>query len=204
VSHGSSEALSAGPATKADYNVAVGYLRAFARLLVFALHSFVAYYAGPHPLTPAVLRMSIPIDDPKHFAGARILVAFNEISLMSLLFFLSGLFLWPSLSKKGAGQFLRERVVRLGLPFVVCGGLVAAIAYYPAYLASTARPSLGDYFSTWLAPGRWMTGPGWFLLVLFIYDLSRWPFKPSRPAGDNGWPAWRAPLRPDRCASACC
>ena len=159
------------PAMKADYNVAVGYLRAFARLLVFALHSFVAYYAGPHPITGAVLRMSIPIDDPKHFAGARILVAFNEISLMSLLFFLSGLFLWPSLSKRGAGKFLRDRLVRLGLPFLVCGGLVAAIAYFPAYLAQTAHPSFTDYCATWLTPARWTTGPGWFLLVLFIYDL---------------------------------
>ncbi|HZZ90647.1 MAG TPA: acyltransferase family protein [Caulobacteraceae bacterium] len=158
--------------TRPDYNVAVGYLRAFARLLVFMLHSAAAYYAGPHPLGPAELRMSIPIIDPKHFAGARILVAFNEISLMSLLFFLSGLFLWPSLTKKGAGRFLGERVVRLGLPYLVCGGMVAAIAYYPNYLVSApAHPSFADYAVTWLTPGRWTTGPGWFLLILFVYDL---------------------------------
>jgi peptidoglycan/LPS O-acetylase OafA/YrhL len=153
--------------------VAVGYLRGFARLLVFALHSAAAYYSGPYPpVGRAVLHQSIPVLDTKHFAGARILVAFNEISLMSLLFFLSGLFLWPSLSRKGAAAFLRERLVRLGAPFLVCGGLVAAIAYYPSYLLTAPpHPSLADYASAWLAPDRWTTGPAWFLLILLIFDL---------------------------------
>jgi peptidoglycan/LPS O-acetylase OafA/YrhL len=160
-----------GASSRPDYNVAVGYLRGFARLLVFALHSIVAYYRGPYPPAGAVLNQSIPVRDHAQFAGARVLVAFNEISLMSLLFFLSGLFLWPSLKRKGAGGFLRERVARVLIPFIVCGGLVAAIAYYPAYLQSAAHPSVGDYARTWLSPGRWTTGPGWFLLILFIYDL---------------------------------
>jgi peptidoglycan/LPS O-acetylase OafA/YrhL len=140
--------------------------------MVFALHSVAAYYPGPFPASGPVLRQSIPLRDAQHFAGARILVAFNEISLMSLLFFLSGLFLWPSLTKKGGAGFLRERLVRLGAPFLVCGGLVAAIAYYPSYLQATPlHPSVADYARTWLTPDRWTTGPAWFLLILFIYDL---------------------------------
>jgi len=152
--------------------VAVGYLRAFSRLLVFALHSIVAYFAIPFTISDAVFRFSFPVLDPHDFGGARILVAFNEISLMSLLFFLSGLFLWPSLSRKGASAFLRERVVRLALPFLFCGVAVAAVAYYPSYLLSTPRhPSLADYFGRFMTPGHWMTGPGWFLLILFLFDL---------------------------------
>lgn len=155
------------------YNVAIGYLRAFVRLLVFALHSSIAYYPGPFPMPAPVRRMSIPIADPTHFAGSRILIAFNEITAMSLMFFLSGLFLWPSLSKKGAGVFLRERAQRLWLPFLASGGLVAALAYYPAYLESLGpRASLGDYFTNWMSFPRWMTGPAWFLAILFIYDLA--------------------------------
>jgi len=158
-------------AARPHYNVAIGYLRAFARFLVFAFHSVIAYYKGVFPMTKAVLRMSVPVTDTARFAGARILIAFNEISMMSLLFFLSGLFLWPSLSRKGAGHFARERLVRLGAPFLVSGGLVAAIAYYPAYLQSgPAHPSVADYVQTWLTPGRWITGPAWFLLILLIFD----------------------------------
>ena len=108
-----------GASSRPDYNVAVGYLRGFARFLVFALHSIVAYYRGPYPPAGPVLDQSIPVRDHAQFAGARFLVAFNEISLMSLLFFLSGLFLWSSLQRKGPGGFLRERVARVLIPFVV-------------------------------------------------------------------------------------
>ncbi|MBV9996592.1 MAG: acyltransferase [Caulobacteraceae bacterium] len=164
--------MAAAATARPGYNVAVGYLRAFSRLLVFALHAVVAYYPGPYPLHGDAARISMPVMDVRHFAGARILVAFNEISLMSLLFFLSGLFLWSSLSRKGAIGFFRERLVRLGLPFLVCGGVVAAIAYYPAYLQATPdHPSLAGYAQTWLTPAHWTTGPAWFLLILFIYDL---------------------------------
>jgi peptidoglycan/LPS O-acetylase OafA/YrhL len=156
-----------------DYNASIGYLRAFVRLLVFAFHSVLAYYPGPFPFSKPLLRMAVPVLDSKHFAGARILVAFNEISAMSLMFFLSGLFLWPSLTKKGAAGFLRERTVRLGFPFLASAGLVAAIAYYPEYLlANPGHASIADYGRTWLTLGRWMSGPAWFLLVLFIYDLA--------------------------------
>jgi peptidoglycan/LPS O-acetylase OafA/YrhL len=162
----------AAASARPNYNVAVGHLRGFARLLVFALHSVTAYYPGPYRLVGIELHQSLPVQDAHRFAGARYLVAFNEINLMSLLFFLSGLFLWPSLERKGVAAFLRERAVRLGAPFLVCGGLVAAIGYYPSYLQSTQNPSLGGYVHTWLTPSHWITGPGWFLLILFIYDLA--------------------------------
>lgn len=159
-------------AQRADYNVAVGYLRAFVRFLVFALHSLVAYYPGPAPAPPLVLRMSIPIWDAQRFAGTRILIAFNEITAMSLMFFLSGLFLWPSLAKKGPAAFLRERTERLGLPFLVSAGLVSGLAYYPAYLQATGgRGGLAGYFGDWMSFAHWMPGPAWFLLMLLIYDI---------------------------------
>lgn len=158
---------------RAEYNVAVGYLRAFVRFLVFCLHSFVAYFPGPLPALPLVLRMSIPISDTQHFAGTRILIAFNEITAMSLMFFLSGMVMWPSLSRKGAKLFVRERVERLGLPFLVSGVLLAALAYYPAYLQATAgRGDPRGYFGAWMNASSWMPGPAWFLPVLFAYDAA--------------------------------
>lgn len=72
---------------RADYNVAVGYLRAFARFLVFALHASMAYYKDRLPLSRADLQFSAPVIDHAKFAGSRILIGFNEITLMSLMFF---------------------------------------------------------------------------------------------------------------------
>ena len=38
---------------------------------------------------------------------------------MAMFFFLSGLFVWPGLAHKVAGIFLRDRLLRLGLPFAI-------------------------------------------------------------------------------------
>ena len=37
---------------------------------------------------------------------------------MSLMFFLSGLFVWPSLQRKSSVTFLSDRLLRLGLPMI--------------------------------------------------------------------------------------
>jgi hypothetical protein len=81
-------AAKASAMDRADYNVAVGYLRAFARFLVFALHASMAYYKDRLPLSRADLQFSAPVIDHAKFAGSRILIGFNEITLMSLMFFL--------------------------------------------------------------------------------------------------------------------
>ena len=132
-----------------------------------------AYYKGRLPVTHDDLQFSAPVIDHARWAGARILVGFNEITLMSLMFFLSGLFLWPSLTRKGAGAYVRDRVARLAIPFLASGGLVAALAYYPTYLqASGPNAGVSGYIHGWLTLNHWITGPAWFLLILFIYDVA--------------------------------
>src|SRR5215467_13007348 len=44
---------------------------------------------------------------------------FNDTFFMALMFLLSGLFVWPSLERKGSARFLRDRTLRLGVPFAV-------------------------------------------------------------------------------------
>ena len=51
---------------------------------------------------------------------------------MALMFLLSGLFVWPSLERKGGARFLRDRVLRLGVPFAVAAGILMPLAYYAA------------------------------------------------------------------------
>jgi peptidoglycan/LPS O-acetylase OafA/YrhL len=95
---------------------------------------------------------------------------FDDVFLMSLMFFLSGLFVWNSLERKGSGTFLRDRFLRLGLPFAVVGALVAPLAFYPAYLQTGANPSLAAYGRQWLSLGEWPVGPVWFVWVLLAFD----------------------------------
>ena len=90
---------------------------------------------------------------------------------MSLMFFLSGLFVWHSLARKGSAKFLRDRLLRLGIPFVVAATILAPLAYYPAYLRTASHTGVAGYWHQWRGLGNWPAGPAWFVWVLLTFDL---------------------------------
>ena len=166
------QTISKPTASPASYSVAIGYLRAFVTVLVLAYHSVLAYY----PLMPAPalsvtavpwLWQAFPVLDAQRWAGFAMFAAFNDKFFMSLMFFLSGLFVWPSLQRKGAAGFLRDRLFRLGLPFLVVAAFIAPVAYYPAFLQAGMQ---AHFWHRWLSLGNWPTGPGWFLWLLLAFD----------------------------------
>jgi peptidoglycan/LPS O-acetylase OafA/YrhL len=157
-----------------DRNLAVGYLRGFITVLVLAHHSVIAYISGlPKPsasFTQApYLWTAFPIQDPRNGQLFSLLTGFNETFFMALMFFISGLFVWDSLKRKGAGGFVRDRIVRLGLPFAVAAGLLAPLAYYPSYRVTGADPSFAAYWRAWTSLPGWMSGPAWFIWVLLAF-----------------------------------
>src|SRR5262249_4277677 len=156
--------------TATKVSVAVGYLRAFVTLMVLAQHAMLAY----HPFAPvpeASLAteprswLAFPIADSQRSSAFLVVMTFNDIFGMSLMFFLSGLFVWQSLERNGSGAFLRRRVVRLGVPFVVAATVLTPLAYYPSYLVRSTTPSFAGFRDEWLAMGMWpgAAGPAWFL-----------------------------------------
>jgi len=157
-----------------DRNVPIGYLRAFVTAMVVAHHAVLAYCSFAPPLArPADSRglwQGYPIVDARRWRGFDPLVGYNDMFLMALMFFLSGLFVWGSLRRKGASAFMRGRLVRLGLPFVAAAAVVAPLAYYPTYLAAGfANPNPTGFFRWWLAAGNWPAGPAWFIWVLLAF-----------------------------------
>jgi surface polysaccharide O-acyltransferase-like enzyme len=48
--------------------------------------------------------------------------------------------------------------------------ILAPLAYYPAYLATGADPSLISFARVWLALGTWPAGPVWFIWLLLSFD----------------------------------
>jgi peptidoglycan/LPS O-acetylase OafA/YrhL len=163
-------------ATRTGYNYPVGYLRGFIVALVVAHHSALAYrpYAPPPPasLVPQPhWWTAFPIVDPARWSAVTAFVAFNDSFFMSLMFFLSGLFFWQSFVRKGTVTFLRDRLLRLGLPFVIAATVFAPIAYYPAWLQiSHGTGSVAGFWHQWLALGSWPAGPVWFVWVLLAFD----------------------------------
>jgi peptidoglycan/LPS O-acetylase OafA/YrhL len=159
---------------KPDRNAPLGALRTFLTLLVVAHHALLAYhpFAPPPPeslVTQPRMWMAFPVVDSQRWAAASLLVGFNDTFFMSLMFLVSGVFAWPSLTRKGAGTFLRDRLLKLGLPFVVSAGLFAPLAYYPTFLS--IRPQAVPFSRQWLSLGEWPAGPAWFLWVLLAFGL---------------------------------
>ena len=161
-------------AANLDDNVAVGYLRACITVMVVAHHAVLAYHAfAPAPPASLVAEprwwQAFPVVDSQRWPGFTLFVAFNDIFFMALMFFLSGLFVWNSLQRKGSATFLKDRLLRLGLPFVVGAAVLAPLAYYPTHLQSGAEPGLASFWAQWRSLGSWPAGPAWFIWVLLAF-----------------------------------
>jgi peptidoglycan/LPS O-acetylase OafA/YrhL len=146
------------------------YLRAFIVLLVLLHHSVLAY-AVMWPAQPTTFTIFFaPIVDPQRWAGFDVLAIFNDTFFMALMFLLSGLFVPPSLKRKGGARFLRDRILRLGVPFAVASGILMPLAYYPSYAVTGADPGLLAYARAWLSLGFWPSGPAWFIWLLLAFN----------------------------------
>ena len=156
-------------------STSVAYLRAFITALVVLHHAVLAYHPfAPAPATSFLaeprLWQVFPVSDSAKTGAAMFVTGFNDVFFMALMFLLSGLFVWHSLTRKGAADFLRDRSLRLGVPFVLSVLVLAPAAYFPSYLLTTASPSLADFADKWRQLGMLPAGPAWFLWVLFAFD----------------------------------
>lgn len=161
------------PTTK--YNYAIGYLRGFIVALVVAHHAVLAYHPFAPPPPASLLAkprwwQAFPIVDARRWTGFSVFAGFNDIFFMSLMFFLSGLFVWHGLRTKGSAKFLRGRLLRLGVPFLVAAAIVAPLAYYPTYLEISNHSGFAGFWHQWLSLGNWPAGPAWFIWVLLAFD----------------------------------
>jgi peptidoglycan/LPS O-acetylase OafA/YrhL len=176
------------------------YLRAFIVLLVLLHHSVLGYMVL-WPAQPRIFTiLPAPVVDLERWAGFDVLVIFNDTFFMALMFLLSGLFVWPGLNRKGGARFLRDRILRLGVPFAVAAGILMPLAYYPSYAVTGADPGFLAYARAWLSLGSWPSGPAWFIWLLLVFDAlaaglyvlrRRWTAntQPPRPLGVHGRPA---------------
>jgi peptidoglycan/LPS O-acetylase OafA/YrhL len=156
--------------------VPLSNLRAVVIVIVVAFHSALPYLASqpahPFPFDLAPYRwIAFPIIDSERWFGFDLFCAWQDISLMSLMFFLAGLFTPPSLSRKGSRTYLLERWCRIGLPFLLAVGILSPIAYFASYRATAADPTAATFWQHWRALPIWPSGPAWFLWQLFALSI---------------------------------
>jgi len=157
-------------------SLALSNLRAVVILIVLAFHAALAYVSWIPPRSvglddPPFAWRAFPILDSHRWPGFDLFCAWQDVYLMALLFFLSGLFVYPSLTRKKNWGFVRDRLLRLGIPFVFGVVVLVPIAEYPAYSVTAPDPSLADYVHSYLALPFLPNGQLWFLWQLLALDF---------------------------------
>ncbi len=153
---------------------AFDYLRSFGVLLVLLHHAALAYvtFGFLNPADPT--ETFSPIVDSAKWAGFDLVVLLNDTFFMPLMFFVSGLFVWRSLERKGAARFLRGRLTRLGIPFLIGVIVLNPVAYYPTMLeielVHGVSQSFGEFWIDFARRGFAPPGPLWFLWLLLAFD----------------------------------
>jgi len=142
--------------------VALDRARTFITLLVVIHHSVVNFTHFGN-------------GDRMRWLGFDLIVLFNDSFFMAFMFLISGLFVHDSLTRHGAGGFLRRRAWRLGIPLLVSIFVLIPIAYYASFLRYH-MPGTTDfnYFHYWgrmITTGPWPSGQSWFLWVLLVFNV---------------------------------
>ena len=102
--------------------------------------------------------------------------SFNQAWFMGIMFFFGGYFAAKSLSRKGAGKFIHDRLLRLALPLAAYVFIInPLVLYYLAYpeLFQPMGSFLHLYFTNYMGKGMFLsgTGPMWFAETLLIFSL---------------------------------
>ena len=156
-------------------------------VLVITMHAAVTYsnlgrwyYNEKAPLSP----------------GGRIFFIFWQTWLqsffMGFLFFIAGYFVPGAFDRKGAGRFLRDRAVRLGIPTLLYMFVVGPLTIY--YLLVRPEGILRSFPDWWL---HYVTGPDirgggtgplWFCAALLIFCAAYAAYRALRPSVPSSRP----------------
>src|SRR3954452_8129277 len=157
ISAASADAGAAPQAAARDF--AIDRTRTFLTLVVLVHHAVIPYTYFGHT-------------DPKSWIGFDAVVLATDSFFMAMFFFLSGLFVWPSLRHKSPSQFFHDRLLRLGLPFAIAAVTIIPLAYYAIELRQHPASGFAEFWWKMVTAGPWPSGPLWFVWVLLVFDLS--------------------------------
>ncbi len=164
---------------------ALDNLRVFVIFLVVLLHAALSYMAYA-PEWWYVL-------DPQRSLFFTGLVLLIDVPIMLIMFFLAGYFTYPSLAKRGAGTFLKDKLIRIGIPWVFGSLVLAPPTAYMIYFSRKIPISLGTFWRTDFWGKAFQQSVYWYLGVLFLlFALTALLFTVNR-----GFASWqRAMTRP--------
>jgi len=143
----------------------IDHLRVFLTILV-VLHHVAMVYGGIQPFyyleTPtSLLAFLVPM----------IFVLLNQGWFMGAFFLLAGYFTPGSYDRKGTGSFIKDRVIRLGIPMLVFYFVLNPLSGLGYFLMGSDLSSV-PWQAFWEAyPDLVGLGPLWFVAMLLIFSL---------------------------------
>jgi glucans biosynthesis protein C len=178
--------VAARATTRLDY---IDTLRVLLTILVIAHHAGQAY--GP-------TGGDWPIFNQERAAILGPFFTVNASFFMGLFFLISGYFLPGAYDRKGARSFLRDRLLRLGVPLLITALMFAPLGYF----SEDRQISFAHYFfQVYLGDRQFELGHLWFVAHLLVYALgyALWRLLVARRAptavlGDGWVPGHRAIL----------
>jgi len=112
---------------------------------------------------------------------AALAVSLGSLFAMGLFFLIAGLLTPRTLARKGCGGFMRDRLVRLGVPF-----MAYLLLLYPFvnWLGDLGGASFGSILGE--QAHRLDPGPLWFVAVLLVYSAGYAVVRTLHQAGERG------------------
>jgi glucans biosynthesis protein C len=145
-----------------DRDLSIDYLRTTLTLMVLAHHSCLAYTTWAHFDRLDSFRSNAPVVDVTRWAFFDYAENFNDVFFMSLMFFISGLFVYSAIKKHGTVRFMRDRGRRLWYPYAFALVILMPIAYYASWQLSVNNHGFWDFYKR-LAAAGFAAGPPWFI-----------------------------------------
>ncbi len=138
-------------------------LRAFVIVLVIVLHAAITYMADPPSWWYVI--------DPDRSVAFTWLVLLVDVPIMQVLFFVAGYFAVRSLQRRGPRGFIREKVVRLAIPWVLGVVFLAPLATYMTYVSRGVPTGYLQFWTVDFWGPMFQQSVYWFLGVLFVAFL---------------------------------
>ena len=162
------EAILQAAAAKSSRLFFIDNLRVFLIILVVMFHLAITYGAV------GSWYYQDPTKDTLTSILLTIMTATDQAFFMGLLFLISAYFTPGSFDRKGAGPFLRDRLLRLGIPLLI---YAIAIDPFVAFIATGFQGSYGNFYASYLLSLRGFgQGPVWFIetLLYFVMLYALW------------------------------
>jgi glucan biosynthesis protein C len=119
----------------------------------------------------------------------------NQAYFMGLFLLIGAYFIPGSYDRKGAWNFVKDRLIRLGIPLAVYSWVIHPLLIYAVYYQEIQKPFWSFFPGEFFQHNAWIGGgPLWFVEVLLLFSLAYAGFRrivksgPAAPAAETPFP----------------